>query len=142
MSLKMHITPPGPKVNRGWLIDPFVGEISPALYTGPNSLRRAIGCDLFDRVPFDDSHDVWIDEGLHKRPGKFFAIKGFPYPLAGRGFVLGFTENGKTVGAKLELDEVIARTLMLTVDPITRELIRLDTGLPIGWAGIEAWAMS
>ena len=82
---------------KAYLIDPTAQTVEPVEYDGNfKSIYKFIECDTFDCVRFNEHGDgVFIDdEGLISgKEQRFFQIKGYPQPLAGKGFVLGCDTN-------------------------------------------------
>jgi len=76
-----------------FLIDPFEKKISVVYYDGNfKSIYSIIDCKLFDATPpFNNRGDAVVvdDVGIYKKEQKFFSIKGYSYPLAGKGIVIG-----------------------------------------------------
>lgn len=96
---------------RAILIDPVNKTVSEVEHNGDyRDIYRHIECDCFTVVGIDDVDSVFIDdEGLLKdEPGPFFALKGYPQPLAGKGLILGCDEDGETIAARMSLDEARA----------------------------------
>jgi hypothetical protein len=59
-----------------------------------DSIHKLIEAPLFDCVRLEHDDVIYIDdEGLYNKHD-FFAIEGFPNPLAGRGLVLGTDSEG------------------------------------------------
>lgn len=86
---------------KAYLIDPFAREIRQVEYGGNyQSIYGFIEASPFNLVRFNREGDgVYVDdEGLFK-PNRFFQIStyvanGMPYPLAGKGLVLGHNMAG------------------------------------------------
>lgn len=56
----------------------------------------------FDCVTLDDKHTLFVDdEGLLRNPQHFMIWRDYPQPLAGRGLILGYDEEGESVACDL-----------------------------------------
>lgn len=92
-----------------YLIDPFTQSISEVNYSGDyKEICNHLQCDLFDVVYINRENDcVFInDEGLFKENQTFFKVSGYPEPLAGRGLVLGTTQDGDSCSPMLSIEEL------------------------------------
>lgn len=101
---------------------PDRGDRLPTIY-------KHLHCDSFDVVCLTNNDAVYVDdEGLHKPLQHFFAIKGYPQPLAGRGLVLGADARGNTVEPAITLEQLVEATSfielftkkMVTVRPASK----------------------
>jgi hypothetical protein len=96
---------------RAILIDPVAKTVTEVEHTDDyRDIYKHLECDLFTVVGIDEVDSVFIDdEGLLKdEPGPFFALAGYPQPLAGRGLILGCDEEGESIAARMSLDEARA----------------------------------
>jgi hypothetical protein len=103
-----------------FLIDPFNKTVTRCVYNGTNDhIYELIGCDLFDIARIgDDGDGIFVDdEGLGKEGQKFFSCQEYPYPLAGKGLVLGCDMEGNSVTPKITLDEL--RATISWVEPLS-----------------------
>ena len=117
-----------------YLIDPVAQTVNPVEYDGNyKSIYGFIDAETFDIATFNEEHDgVFVDdEGLiNGQPQKFFAVRGYGNPLAGKGLVLGCDiETGDSRAPTVSLEEM--REMVTFVFPI-----RMSDGnfafLPIG----------
>lgn len=94
-------------LKRGFVIDPNTRGIYPAAIIEYKDVYPILGIDTFDIVQIDDTNCVFVDdEGLLK-PNAQFQIKGYPQPLAGRGFVLATDwSTGETISTTLSYEQV------------------------------------
>jgi hypothetical protein len=103
----------------GFLIDPAAQSITPWAYNGDYRTIRAalrIGASPFTIVYLPNRDCIFVDdEGLLKPLDWFFAVKGYPQPIAGRGLVLGTDRNGESVAARTTLEELERSILHLRI---------------------------
>ena len=90
------------------LIDPFTETIEMVDYSGDwEDISALIGCSLFTTIDLGDSDTLYVDdEGLYVKNQRFFNLKGYPQPLAGRGLVLGYTLDGDSTDSSLTVSQV------------------------------------
>ena len=90
------------------LIDPFTETIEMVDYSGDwEDISALIGCSLFTTINLGDSDTLCVDdEGLYVKNQRFFNLKGYPQPLAGRGLVLGYTLDGDSTDSSLTVSQV------------------------------------
>ena len=90
------------------LIDPFTETIEMEDYSGDwEDISALIGCSLFTTIDLGDSDTLYVDdEGLYVKNQRFFNLKGYPQPLAGRGLVLGYTLDGDSTDSSLTVSQV------------------------------------
>ena len=90
------------------LIDPFTETIEMVDYSGDwEDISELIGCSLFTTIDLGDSDTLYVDdEGLYVKNQRFFNLKGYPQPLAGRGLVLGYTLDGDSTDSSLTVSQV------------------------------------
>lgn len=72
-----------------------------------SSYYRLLKCDCITTAPFDEGHDVIVDdEGLLKTPfiGFFETPDGGEY--AGHGLIVGFNDDGDWISHKLNFETV------------------------------------
>lgn len=72
-----------------------------------SSYYRLLKCDCITTAPFDEKHDVIVDdEGLLKTPfiGFFETPDGGEY--AGHGLIVGFNDDGDWISHKLNFETV------------------------------------
>ena len=94
------------KVTKAYLIDPDKQEITKVQYSGEfKDIYKHIKADLFDAVVFNSADDVCFvdDEGLFNSENSFFQIMD-GQPLAGRGLVLGTSEEGEPQSPFISLE--------------------------------------
>ena len=117
-----------------YLIDPFAQTVNPVEYDGNyESIYGFIEAHAFDVATFSEEHDgVFVDdEGLiNGQEQKFFSIRGYRNPLAGKGLVLGCDiETGDSRAPTVTLEEM--RDMVTFVFPL-----RMSNGnigfLPLG----------
>ncbi len=94
---------------QGILIDPTARTVEALTLMDWSQIGTAIGCQTVNRISFirpnNDCHpdgvDIWVDDvGLSDCTAetRFWGMQSMPWPLAGRGLILGLTPAGKTVG--------------------------------------------
>lgn len=94
------------------LIDPFTQTIEAVDYSGDyKDIYSLLECDLFTtvyRVVVTAMADTLYvdDEGLYVEDQKFFKLKGYPQPLAGRGLVLGSTDDGDSTDCVSTVEDI------------------------------------
>ena len=90
------------------LIDPYTQTIEEVEYSGDwRDIKTLLGCELFTTVYLDDVDSIYVDdEGLYVEDQKFFKLQGYPQPLAGRGLVLGSTEDGDSADCETTIEQV------------------------------------
>lgn len=90
-----------------FVIDPANLDIYEAEYNGSIDEIYQLGdFDCFDVASFNAENDgVYVDDnGLFKEDQSFFAITGYPQPLAGKGVVIGCDEEGASVEPSVSLE--------------------------------------
>lgn len=71
------------------------------------AMNEHLQCDMFDVVTLPNGDTVYVDdEGLLKPLQHFFAVRGMPEPLAGRGLVVGTDNRGRSVTPTISLQEL------------------------------------
>jgi hypothetical protein len=95
-------------VIRGILIDPEARTIEEVWHNGNfKQIYEFIKASTFTGVNVDRRNCIYVDdEGLLNHPRYFFVWEGYAQPLANRGLILGFNEEGDTVSCTLDMDEV------------------------------------
>lgn len=96
------------------LIDPFTETVEEIEYSGDwKDISALLDCSLFTCVYFDMNEDVEYDdtlyvddEGMYVENQRFFKIAGYPQPLAGKGLVLGSTEDGDSTDCVSSLEDI------------------------------------
>lgn len=90
------------------LIDPFTQTIEAVDYSGKyEDIYTLLGCDLFTTVYTEMADTIYVDdEGLYVKDQKFFKLKGYPQPLAGRGLVLGSTDDGDSTDCVSTVEDI------------------------------------
>lgn len=96
---------------RAILIDPFECSIVEIdfFYQSfrdiyPILSHETMPVDTFTCVQLDQGDAVFVDdEGLLKNPIRFFKMKCYDQPLAGKGLIMGSDEDGETTDAKTSL---------------------------------------
>jgi len=91
------------------LIDPYTQTIEEVEYSGDwRDIKTLLGCELFTTVYTEMADTIYVDdEGLYVEDQMFFKLKGYPQPLAGRGLVLGSTEDGDSTDCVSSLDDIL-----------------------------------
>lgn len=109
---------------KAYLIDPRDRTIVETTYDyNIKTIQSAVG-GLFDVARFDPEtgDTVYVDdEGLYNQPHYFFAINGYPQPLAGKGFVLG---------CNMETGE--SRSTIITLERLKQNVMFFEVRLPNG----------
>lgn len=96
---------------RAYLIDPTNETVTEVDYDGNyKSISRLIGCDYFTTVVLTRTEDGWPadtlfvdDEGLFVEDQRYFTIRGYNQPLAGKGLVLGTDAEGDSIEPDMDL---------------------------------------
>jgi hypothetical protein len=99
-------------------IDPKAQTITPIEIVGYEALRDAVG-GYITVVPTAFGTLYIDDKGLINNTREFFAVQGYPQPLAGNGVLFGETdEGGKDTDVMLSVDEVTTIIRFLTEDEV------------------------
>jgi hypothetical protein len=106
---------------KAYLIDPFAQTVTEVEYSGDyKHIYAMIEADTFDCARFNQHGDaVFVDdEGLiNGKEQRFFTVKGYGSPLAGKGFVLGCDMNtGDSKDPAVSLEQM--RELVTFVFPL------------------------
>lgn len=90
------------------LIDPYTQTIEAIEYSGDwRDIKTLLGCELFTTVYTEMADTIYVDdEGLYVENQRFFKLKGYPQPLAGRGLVLGTTDDGDSTDCVMSLEDI------------------------------------
>jgi len=90
------------------LIDPYTQTIEVVDYSGDwRDIKTLLGCELFTTVYISDEDSIYVDdEGLYVEDQRFFKLKGYPQPLAGRGLVIGTDEEGNSTDCVSTLEQI------------------------------------
>jgi hypothetical protein len=91
------------------LIDPHARTVQQIdLAPGIDAIYAAIGADCFCTLNLGIERDAIFldDDGLFKEGQEFFALGQYPNPLAGKGVILGCTEEGESCDAVTPLELV------------------------------------
>jgi hypothetical protein len=91
------------------LIDPFTETIEVVDYSGDwRDISAMLGCDLFTTVYTEMADTIYVDdEGLYVEDQRYFKLKGHPQPLAGKGLVLGSTDDGDSTDCVSSLQDIL-----------------------------------
>lgn len=106
---------------KAYLINPEAGEISAVGLSGHDNLQdyyRLIGCDTVEAVtiPSSQSHTCYVDEeGLHKPLCYFFALRGYPQPITGKGIIVRTDSSGRSVEPTLSIDQLKRDVMFITL---------------------------
>ena len=117
----------------GYLIDPFAETVTKVAYEGDfTCIYKHIKASLFTTVWLESRKDsmsveknfldtdyhlslsspsvidaIFVDdEGLFKDDQRFFMLRGYHEPLAGRGLVLGANAEGDTTSPKITMEKL------------------------------------
>lgn len=98
---------------KGILINPFDETIKEVVVTNDyKDIYLLIDCSTFDVARLSEDGDLFIDdEGLLKNPTRYFSWSGRVF--AGKGLVLSHNEDGDTMSATYDLQEVVDRVEFL-----------------------------
>lgn len=90
------------------LIDPYTETIEEVEYSGDyKDISALLGCDLFTCVYIDNYDTLYVDdEGLYVDDQKYFKMKGYDQPLAGRGLILGSSDDGNTTDCVADVKHI------------------------------------
>jgi hypothetical protein len=90
------------------LIDPEARTVTLVEHEGDyRNILKTIEVELFTCVKLDEKNILFVDdEGLLHDPRYFFEIANYPQPLAGKGLILGTTDDGDSTDATLTLEQV------------------------------------
>jgi hypothetical protein len=100
---------------RGILIDSVTESITEVTHNGDyreiykflSDPENGYNVDTFTVVYIDERNVIFVDDnGLLTNPRHFFAWRGYPQPLAGRGLILGSDAEGETIGTRISLEKV------------------------------------
>lgn len=98
------------KTVHGFLIRPKEKDIISVLHNPDDKEIYKIiesGDSGFDVLHIDPTNIVLVDEeGLLKDQRYYFEIAGHPFPVAGRGLVLGTNVEGDTISTNLTLEKL------------------------------------
>lgn len=92
------------------LIDPYTQTIEEVEYSGDyRDISALLDCELFTTVYTDLRDTIYIDdEGLYVENQRYFKVKGYPQPLAGKGLVLGTDYGtGDSIDCVSSLDDIL-----------------------------------
>lgn len=109
---------------KAYLINPFDHTITQVEYTGTlDNIYELIQASPITTVGLSngtwDQDVIYVDdEGLYRENQRYFLLRGYPQPLAGRGLVLGTNEEGDSVEPKISLPEL--RGLIMWARPELR----------------------
>jgi hypothetical protein len=106
------------------LIDPFACDIKhvtleatdlAAHYAALSHESMPVDCICVANAGLLRGHDAIFvdDEGLLKKPTRFFLHAGYRSPLAGKGLVIGADHAGRSISAQTDLYEVERCTVFL-----------------------------
>ena len=93
---------------RAILIDPANQTITEVDYDGDyQSIYKLIDCQTFTSAfVFENEDSLYVDdEGLWGATD-FFMINGVLQPLAGRGLIIGSDDEGGSIAAKSDIDDL------------------------------------
>ena len=84
------------------------------------NISTALGCQYFAVVSLPNGDSLFVDdEGLLKNPEHFFLFPDYPYPLAGRGLILGCDyESGDSIDCKYVLEDFEHRIAYMNKDEV------------------------
>lgn len=91
-----------------------------------SSYYRLLKCDCITTAPFDEGHDVIVDdEGLLKTPfiGFFETPDGGEY--AGNGLIVGFNDDGDWISHKLNFEEVKKSIRFIQYVNLNRTILKI-----------------
>jgi hypothetical protein len=100
------------------LIDPVTCTVRFVEVDGDdfNSIYPQLDCQTFtacchiardgETGSYKDDQMLVDDEGLYVKDQRFFMIKAYPGPIAGRGLILGLDALGNTISTRLSLDVI------------------------------------
>lgn len=95
---------------RAILIDPYTQTVREVEHNGDyKQIYELIGAQTFDLVRVDRTNAIYIDdEGLLTATDdtRYFGLKGYGQPIAGKGLMLGADQMGETIGATLTKAQV------------------------------------
>lgn len=94
---------------RAILIDPIAKTVTEVDYGGKyTDIYKLIDCDTFTVVGIENDDAIYVDdEGLLKDdPKYYFLYQGYAQPLAGKGLVLGTSEDGDSIEPVHTRDEI------------------------------------
>lgn len=101
---------------KGLLIDPTERTITEVETDGGlKSMYALIGCTCVDMarggfqfLPSNPTDDLWFDdEGLYSDCMDCFVVPGM-VPLIGKGLILGYNDDGDSIGHSLTEDDIFA----------------------------------
>jgi hypothetical protein len=85
-------------------------------------MYKHLGVELVERAfELPNGDDCFVDEeGLMKDSQGFFMYKGAHQPFAGNGIIVGLNEDGETIAAKSNVDEVKSQITFYTLADMHR----------------------
>jgi hypothetical protein len=118
---------------QAYLIDPFTQTVNPVEYDGNyKSIYGFIDATAFDLARFNNKGDaVFVDdEGLiNGQPQKFFSVRGYHSPLAGKGLVLGCDmETGDSCAPSVSLEWMRENVVFVMPVSINGEIVFIPMG--------------
>ena len=94
---------------RAILVNPKDHTITEVDYDGNyKSIYDLIDCRIFTAaITLENQDTLYLDdEGLLHGPTDFFKIEKYPDPLAGRCLIIGSNDEGESVDAKSDIDDL------------------------------------
>lgn len=108
---------------RAILIDPRAKIITEVECTGEGKdIYRLIECDTFTTVRVDERHHMFVDDNGLYVPNQCYFAWGTQEHLAGKGLVLGMTENGEEAPCTLRMSTVVMDVGFYVKQPIFSHL--------------------
>jgi hypothetical protein len=116
-----------------FLIDPFAQTVNPVEYDGNyKSIYGFIDAHAFDLARFNNKGDaVFVDdEGLiNGQEQKFFSVRGYHSPLAGKGLVLGCDlSTGDSCAPSVSLEWMRENVVFVMPVSINGEIVFIPMG--------------
>ncbi len=110
-------------IMQAYLIDPEKKIVESCDYSNDwKDISTLIECETFD-VAGTSEFSVYIDdEGLYKNPQHFFMVGNYPFPLCGKGLLLGPVnyDTGETLESPLTLEEAKLQVQFLSLDDVRK----------------------
>lgn len=96
----------------------FVYVPFPNSTAGHTAVRRLLECDEIEPLPYDDTHQIWVDKWSILSPLDYcFAFDFAPTPVCGDGLILGKASNGRESHCTLTVSSVLKKIKFIHTPP-------------------------
>lgn len=106
------------------LIDAVNREVKFVEYDNYKEMYDLLNCQCFTvATEFENRDAIYVDdEGLLCNPQHFFEYKGAHQPFAGNGLIVGTDDDGESVDAKTDIEEVRKNVRFLSIGTVRAEM--------------------